>query len=76
MGLLDIQASEAEEERVALGRAGTVCFVLRTLQKHSEEHTCSDTCGLGSICPRLWAMREETALVNTWNVTVLSPGPA
>ena len=76
MGLLDIQVSEAEEERVALGRAGTVCFVLRTLQKHSEEHTCSDTCGLGSICPRLWARREETALVNTWNVTVLSPGPA
>lgn len=76
MGLLDIQASEAEEERVALGRAGTVCFVLRTLQKHSEEHTCSDTCGLGNICPRLWARREETALVNTWNVTVLSPGPA
>lgn len=76
MGLLDVRASEAEEERVALGCAGTVCFVLRTLQKHSEGHASSDTCGLESICPRLSARREETALVNTWNVTVVSPGPA
>lgn len=36
--------SEAEEERAALTHLGVLCFVLVTLWKYLDKHTCLDSC--------------------------------
>ena len=77
MGLLNVRASEAEEERVALGCAGPCALFSGPHRSTQRDAHVQTPVGWGSIHPRLQrARREETALVNTQNITVLSPGVA